>query len=121
MPFVPSRVLRLNPIGAAVQYARSFYELVANRRKHERVAISGPVRVTCPGYAVETVYPCSCVDISLGGMAIDCPDVLFPDTIIALQTEERGPKRLARVRYCHECGGVYRIGLEFTAGDDQPN
>ena len=121
MRFVASRVLRLNPIGAAVQYARSFYELVANRRKYERMPISGRVRVACSGYSVETVYACSCVDISRGGMAIDCPDVLFSGTIIALQTEEQGSRRLARVCYCQERGAVYRIGLEFTASDEQPN
>ena len=113
----------LNPIGAARQYARSFYELLANRRKDERMPISGRVRVICSSssYSVETVHACSCVDISRGGMAIDCPDVLFPGTIIALQTEEQGSRRLARVCYCHEHSAVYRAGLEFTAGDKLPN
>jgi len=107
----------------ARQYARSFYELLANRRKDERMPISGRVRVICSSssYSVETVHACSCVDISRGGMALDCPDALFPATIIALQTEEQGPRRLARVCYCHECGTVYRVGLEFTAGEKLPN
>jgi hypothetical protein len=36
--------------------------------------MSGSVLVTCKGYAVDSTHACSVVDISLGGIAIDCPE-----------------------------------------------
>ena len=109
--------MKTSPIGAVAQYARSFYGLLANRRKYERTPMSGAVRVTCSAYGVETVHACSCVDISPRGMAIDCPDPIATDTIIGLYAEEYGRRLAARVCYCRARGTAYRIGLEFTTGD----
>jgi hypothetical protein len=111
------RVLKLNPIGAAAQYARSFYDLLANRRKYARTPVSGTVRMTCPGYAVTSSTRCSCVDISPRGMAIDSPEPLLPDTIVVLNAEEQGARRVARVCYSRAHDMLYRIGLEFIASD----
>jgi hypothetical protein len=108
------RVLRTGATGAAAQYARSIYLLLANRRKYERTPISGTVQVIRPGYDVESVYVSSCVDISPRGMAIDCPESILPDTLVMLQVEH-GTRRLARVRYCCRRDAVCRIGLEFMA------
>ena len=117
MNLAVSRVLKSSPIGIAAQYARSFYDLLANRRKYERTPICGIVRVTFPGYAVESTHVCSCVDISPRGMAMDCPESLLPNTIIVLHAEEHGARRVARVCYSRERGTVYRIGVDFTTDD----
>jgi len=119
MNLAVSKVLQVRPIGVAAQYARSFYDLVTNRRKYDRTPISGSVRVTCSSYGVEAVHACSCENISLGGMAVDCPDRIAPDTVVGVQAED-GPRRQARVCYCQALGTMYRIGLEFTAGIDVP-
>ena len=109
------RALKLNPIGTAAQYARSFYNLLANRRRYDRTPISGTVRLSCPGSPFETV--CSCVDISPRGMAIDSPEPLLPGAIIVLHTDVQSQRRVAQVCYCQERGNVYRTGLEFMASD----
>jgi hypothetical protein len=48
-------------------------------------------------------------------MGVDCPEPLSPEMIIQLQSTDGGPKRFARVRYCHQRGAGYRVGLEFIA------
>jgi hypothetical protein len=112
-----SEVLKASPIRHAAQYVRAFYHLLSDRREYQRAPISGTVRLTYSGYVVESAYVCSCVDISPRGMAVDCPDSIPQDTLIMVHAEEQDPRRPARVCYCHERGTVYRIGLEFTAGD----
>src|ERR1043166_8668952 len=111
------RVLKLNPIEAAAQYARTFYDLLSNRRKYSRTLISGTVQITRPGYTITAPTVCSCVDISPRGMAIDSHEPFPPDTIILLNPEGDAISRAARVCYCRQFDMLYRIGLEFTTGD----
>lgn len=119
MNLAMGRALRVSTIGTAFHYARSFYHLLGNRRRYDRQAISGAVRLTCRGYDVSTVHMAVCVDISPRGMGVDCSDAIQPDTIVEVHAEERGARRPARVCYCQEHGTVYRIGLEFATGDDK--
>jgi len=103
------------PVRSLARYARSFYELLGNRRKFERTPMSGKMIVTSKGSVVDTTQVASCVDISPRGVAIDCSELLAKDWVVQLHTEDRGPRRLARVRYCIQCGDRYRVGLEFIA------
>jgi hypothetical protein len=96
--------------------ARSLYHLLSNRRKFERVPISGTVRATYLGYTMGDV--CSCVNISPRGIAIDSPDFMIKGGVVALQSDQYNFKRLAQVCYCQEHDGMYRVGLEFTADTD---
>jgi hypothetical protein len=113
-------MLKTNSAGIVSRYARSFYLLLSNRRKFERLPMSGTVRATWGGYAVSNSHVCSCVDASPRGMGIDCPSSVDPETVIALHTDESTAKRQARVCYCQQRGDVYRIGLEFKVEGDQP-
>jgi hypothetical protein len=108
------RVKRL-PVGGLARYARSFYELLGNRRKFERTPLSGTIFVTCKGSVVDTMHVASCVDISPRGIAIDCPELLTKDWVVRLHSENHGPRRLARVCYSIQRGDHYRVGLEFIA------
>jgi hypothetical protein len=101
--------------GGLARYAQSFYELLGNRRKFERTPVSGTIFVTCNGSVVDTTQSASCVDISPRGIAIDCLDLLPTDWVVQLHSEGRGPRRLARVRYCIQRGDRFRVGLEFIA------
>ena len=103
-----------------IRGARSFYQLLSNRRRSERAAISGTVLMTS-GHAIVTTCPCSSVDISPRGIGIDSPDEMAVDAIVALHADEDAPRRLARVRYCQRRGEMYRIGLEFVARPGEPN
>jgi hypothetical protein len=109
------RALNRFQMGGLAQYVRRFYELLGNRRKSERVPISGSIRVICEGYAVDTTHACSVVDISRGGIAIDCPEPIAVDAVVQLQPDEQGPRRPARIRYCIQRCDLYRVGLEFIA------
>jgi hypothetical protein len=113
------RVARENPLSAASRYARSIYLLFANRRKFERVAISGTIRVTLHGYDIGGSDNCICVDISPGGMAIECLEPMAPGVIIDLYAREHDTSRLARVCYCQQRDRVFRMGLEFIAESGQ--
>jgi hypothetical protein len=102
-------------LGGLARHAQSFYELLGNRRKFERTPVSGTIFVTCNGSVADTTQSASCVDISPRGIAIDCSELLTKDWIVQLHSENRGPRRLARVRYCIRRGDRYRVGLEFIA------
>jgi hypothetical protein len=107
--------VKRNPVGGLVRYARSFYELLGNRRKFERVPFSGTIVITCKGAVVDSTYLASCVDISPRGMAVECLEPLTVDGFVQLQSEDHSPRRMARVRYCIPRGDRYRAGLEFIA------
>jgi hypothetical protein len=109
------RALKRVPIGGLVRYARSFYELLGNRRKAPRVPTSGNIFATVQGIVADTTYACLCVDISARGMAIDSREPLTVDTTVRLHSDVQGPRRLASVRYCQERNGAYRVGLEFIS------
>src|SRR6516165_6649469 len=96
------------PVGGLARYARSFYELLGNRRKFERTPMSGTIFVTCKGSVVDTTQSASCVDISPRGIAIDCSELLTKDWVVQLHSENHGPRRLARVCYCLQRGDRYR-------------
>jgi hypothetical protein len=102
------------PVSGLARYARSFYELLGNRRKFERRPISGTVFITCKGSVVDTTQVASCVDVSSRGMAVDCSESLTNDQVVQLHSEDDGPRLLARVRYCVERSDHYRVGLEFV-------
>jgi hypothetical protein len=102
-------------VGGLARYAQSFYELRGNRRRFERTPMSGTIFVTCNGTVVDTTQSALCVNTSQRGVALDCFDLLTKGRVVLLHSEDHGPRRLARVRYCIERGDHYRVGLEFIA------
>jgi hypothetical protein len=102
------------PINSLARYARSFYELLGNRRKFERRPMSGTVFITCKGSVLDNTQVASCVGVSPRGMAVDCPESLPNDRVVQLHSEDHGPRLLARVRYCIQRCDHYRVGLEFV-------
>lgn len=111
---------KINPVGLFVRYARSFYQLLGNRRKFERLPISGTIKATCNCDALDTTHVCCSVDFSPRGIAMDCPGPMLPDRIVQLQSDDRGGIRLARVRYCQQRSVFFRVGLEFIVGLSSP-
>jgi hypothetical protein len=101
--------------GGITRYARSFYNLLGNRRGFERVPFSGTIFVTCKGSVLDTTHVSSCVDISPHGIGVKCPEPLTVDEFVQVHSDDQGPRRLARVRYCFRRGENYRVGLEFVA------
>jgi hypothetical protein len=99
-------------MGPLLRYAKSLYELLGNRRKFPRMPMSGTLLATPRGAAVISPRICSIVDVSLHGMAVDCPEPMPANQFLDVQSEDYGPSRLARVRYCVAHDAMYRIGLE---------
>ena len=93
----PNMGVRRISVSGLARYARSFYELLGNRRKFERTPMSGTVFVTCKGSVADTTQVASCVDISPRGMAVDCSELLTKDQVVQLHSEDltrcsvRGP------------------------------
>jgi hypothetical protein len=101
---------------AVFQYCRSFYQLLANRRKLDRLPLSGTIVLTYQdGYAQPTVLSCSCTDISRQGMGLASSELVPVGITVQLQLDEGGFSRFARICYCLHCGPVFRVGLEFSA------
>jgi len=97
-----------------LRHARSFYELLGNRRKFERAPLTGTVFLSSKGLVMDTTHVASCVNVSLHGMAVDSPESLPADAFVEVHSDNYGPRRRARVRHCTQRGQVYRIGLEFV-------
>ena len=98
---------------AVFRSARSFYQLLGNRRKFERMPLVATVVMTFRGRAVETTEHCASVDISPRGIGLDCPSPIELESVVELHVDAPASTRLARVRYCRPAGAGYRIGLEF--------
>jgi hypothetical protein len=107
--------LKRHPVGGLARYARSFYELLGNRRKFERTPLCGVVFITCKGTVIDTTHASTCLDISRRGMGIECPEALTVDGFVQVSSEEHGPQRLAKVRYCIPRDDRFRVGLMFIA------
>jgi hypothetical protein len=110
-----SMELKRIAVDGITRYARSFYILLGNRRKFERVPFSGTIFVTCKGFVVDTTHVCSFVDISPRGIGVECPEPLTVDEFVEVHADDHGPRRRARVCYCLQRGERHRVGLEFVA------
>lgn len=106
-------VSKRGPVGGIVRYVRSFYQLLGNRRKFERTPMSGAIFVTCKGAVVDNTYQATCLDVSPRGIAVECSEPITVGGFVQLHSDDYGPRRLARVRYCLPRGDGYRVGMEF--------
>ena len=100
---------------AIVRYGSKFYQLLGNRRKFERLPLSGAITAKCSGYCTEKTYDCACRDISLRGIGIVSAEPMAPPMYVHLYSDEQACSHSAIVRYCITCGNVFRIGLEFIS------
>ena len=74
--------------------------------------VFGTMYVKCGGYAIE--YTCACFDISARGVGLEVAGPITVGSFVTVYAGERGPRHLARVRYCVQEDDTYRAGLEFT-------
>ncbi len=109
--------VKQSPVSGLVRYARSFYQLLGNRRKFERVPMSGPVWVTSKGAVIDTTLQASCCNVSTRGIGLECLEALTVNAFVQVHSDEYGPKKLARVRYCIPHEDRYRAGVEFIADE----
>src|SRR3954447_16941709 len=78
MRFALDRARKLISVGGLVRCARSFYELIGNRRKAVRQPTSGNIFATFHGIVANSTYACLCVDVSLKGIGVECHEPMRP-------------------------------------------
>jgi|tagenome__1003787_1003787.scaffolds.fasta_scaffold19854252_1 hypothetical protein len=115
MRFALDRARKLISVGGLVRCARSFYELIGNRRKAVRQPTSGNIFATFHGIVANSTYACLCVDVSLKGIGVECHEPMTVDATAELHSDEHSTRRLVVVRYCLKRGESYRVGLEFIS------
>jgi hypothetical protein len=72
---------------ALIRSGRSLYYLFGNRRKFDRMPISGTIRVVVKSFSLVTTHVCSCVDISPRGIGLDCPELIALETVVQLTSD----------------------------------
>jgi hypothetical protein len=97
-------------------YGRSFYSLLGERRKAERVDFNGTVSVSCKDrYGQLTTHVCTCLNLSTKGLGLVSPEAIPENSDIYVHSEDHNFKRFARVRYCLRRGERNYIGCYFQA------
>jgi hypothetical protein len=98
-----------------LEHWRSFYLLVANRRRFERHELSGDVIATYSNLHYEMVkHRCSGINWSPRGLAVICPEAIPVDAVVQLIGDLGQSAQCGRVRYCYRQYAAFRIGFEFV-------
>ena len=98
--------------GDLQRYVRLLSRMTGNRRGPRRLPVFGTIYVKGSSYAIE--YTCACFDISPRGIGIESAGPMTVGSFVTVYAGERGPRRLACVRYCHRAPETFRVGLEFA-------
>jgi hypothetical protein len=100
--------------GPLPRYIRRFCGVLGNRRVYSRLPIFGVVYVKCGEHGGKIEYTCACFDMSARGIGIEVAGPITVGSVVTVYAGDRGPRRLARVRYCVRETDTYRAGLELT-------
>jgi hypothetical protein len=100
-------------------YSRSFYSLLSNRRKTERLEFVCPVTVSSKNqYGQISTQMGGCLNISQGGLAIECEEPLAPNTELFVHAETSNLRRFATVRQCDGEAPRYILHCAFRPAPD---
>ena len=103
-------------------YGRSFYSLLGDRRKAERVDFHCSLTVSCKDkYGQLTTHVCTCVNVSTKGIGLISPEPIPANSDVYVHSEGHNLKRFARVRYCDRKGDRSYIGCYFKPAPDYWN
>jgi hypothetical protein len=107
-------------VAKLIDYGRSFYSLLGERRKSERLDFHCSITVSCKNsYGQLTTHMCTLLNVSEKGMAFVSPEVISENSDIYIHSETHNLKRFARIRYCTQkedknfIGCVFRPAPEF--------
>ena len=105
-----------------IDYGRSFYTLLGERRKSERFEFNCRLTVSCKNrYGQLTTHQCTCLNISDKGMGIETPEPIAMDSDIYIHSETHNLKRFGRVHYCQQKGGRVYVGCSFRPAPEYWN
>ena len=99
-----------------MDYGRSFYSLLGDRRKAERVEFSCSVTVSYKDrYGQLTTQPATCLNLSTKGICLAAMERIPDNCDVYIHSENHNLRRFARVRYCSQRGDQMFIGCVFQA------
>jgi hypothetical protein len=105
-----------------MDYGRSFYCLLGERRKTERIDFTCNLTVSCKNsYGQLTTHTCLCQNVSAKGMGFVSPEPIPENSDIYLHSETHDLKKFARVRYCSQKGDRSYIGCCFQPAPEYWN
>jgi hypothetical protein len=97
-----------------IDYGRSFYSLLGERRKAERIDFDCGITVSCKNrYGQLTTHACTCLNISEKGIGFISPEPLTENADVYIHSETHNLKRFARVRYSTQKGDRNYVGCFF--------
>ena len=97
-----------------MDYGRSFYSLLGERRKAERLEFNCSITVSCKNrYGQLTTHACTCLNISEKGIGFVSPEPISANADVYLHSETHNLKRFGRVRYCTQKGDRNYVGCMF--------
>lgn len=109
-------------VAKLLDYSRSVYTLLGERRKASRVDFSCQVTVSCKNrYGSLTTHICSCVNISDRGIALESPEPIPTNCDVYIHSEMESLRRFARVRWCARKGDRVLLGCVFQRAPEYWN
>ena len=95
-------------------YGRSFYTLLGERRKAERVEFTCRLAVSCKNrYGSLTTHVCSCLNLSDRGIGLESPEPIPVGSDCYIHSETHSLKRFGKVRWCVQKGDRVLLGCAF--------
>ncbi len=105
-----------------IDYSRSFYTLLGERRKAQRIDFDCKVTVSCKNrYGSLTTHACECLNLSDGGIGLVSPEPIPLSCDVYIHSEVHNLKRFARVRWCTQKGSRVLIGCSFQKAPEYWN
>jgi c-di-GMP-binding flagellar brake protein YcgR len=105
-----------------LDYGRSFYSLLGERRKTERVEFACSITVSCKNrYGQLTTHACTCLNVSAKGMGFVSPESIAANSDVYIHSETHNLKRFAHVSYCSQKGDRNYVGCYFRPAPEYWN
>ena len=97
-----------------IDYSRSIYVLLGERRRTERVEFCCKVTVSVKNrYGSLTTHVCACLNLSDGGIGLESPELVPTNSDVYIHSEAYNLKRFGRVRWCMQKGDRVFLGCSF--------
>ena len=99
-----------------IDYSRSLYTLLGERRKVERVDFKCAVSMTCRhrSGAVST-HVCACLNLSDHGMGLESLEPIPANCIVYIQSARHKLGRVGRIRWTVQKGDHFYAGCDFRS------
>jgi hypothetical protein len=105
-----------------IDYGRSFYSLLGDRRKSQRMDFQCSLTVSCKDrYGQLTTHACTCVNISDRGIGMISREPIPANSDVYIHSETHNLKKFAQVRYSLQKGDQVFLGCVFQRAPEYWN